>query len=193
MRLDLWHWNSGSSTISMTICQHDVTACNVSKPKKSIRTLISAGAAKLKQWPLAARHIGERRLRSQLHQLGWPVGRLLRFGATAFALRKSWQERYTPWREVREEVIILGPDIYSSLTTTGYFVQSKATGRCFFTDDVVVPQLPPPNVEEQVLYLPERPEGAPLHRHRKKAAIQVLSMSDIEGERIIMQRHSDRL
>eukprot|EP00435_Cladocopium_sp_Y103_P030555 s975_g7.t1 len=159
--------------------------------KKSIQTLISSGVAKLNQWPLAARHIGERRLRRQLHQLGWPVGRLLRFGATAFALRKSWQERYAPWREVREEVTILGPDIYSSLTSTGYFVQSKATGRCFFTDDIVVPELPAPNVEEQVLYLPERPEGAPLHRHRKKAGVPALSMLNIEGERVILNRHPD--
>ena len=33
--------------------------------KKAISTLISAGSATLKQWPLAARHIGERRLRAQ--------------------------------------------------------------------------------------------------------------------------------
>ena len=61
--------------------------------KKGIRTLISAGVAPLKQWLLASRYIGERRLRLQLQQLGWPVGRLLRFGAKAFALRKSWQAR----------------------------------------------------------------------------------------------------
>eukprot|EP00435_Cladocopium_sp_Y103_P067668 s1206_g30.t1 len=159
--------------------------------KKSIRVLISSGAAKLTQWPLAARHIGERRLRRQLHQLGWPVGRLLRFGATAYALRKSWQERYTPWREVREEVTILGPDIFSSLTSIGYFVQSKATGRCFFTDDVVVPAQPLPNVEEQVIYLPERPERVPCHRHRKKEGVPALSMLDIEGERMIVTRHPE--
>ena len=91
--------------------------------KKSIRTLIAAGVCTLSQWPLAARHIGERRLRSQLNLLGWPVGRLLRFGAKAYALRKSWQSRYAPWREVREPVIILGPDSPASLTNTGYFVK----------------------------------------------------------------------
>jgi hypothetical protein len=100
--------------------------------KKSIRTLISAQLGTLTQWPLIARHIGERRLRSQLQLLGWPVGRLLKFGATAFALRKSWQARYAPWREVREEVTILGPDMNSSLTNTGYLVQSKDSGRRFF-------------------------------------------------------------
>lgn len=43
----------------------------------------------LTQWPLIVSHIGERHLRAQLHLLGWPVGRILRFGATAFALRTS--------------------------------------------------------------------------------------------------------
>jgi hypothetical protein len=38
--------------------------------KKSIRTLISAGVSTLQQWPLAARHIGEKRLRAQLQLLG---------------------------------------------------------------------------------------------------------------------------
>ena len=160
--------------------------------KKAIRTLITAGAATLKQWPLAARHIGERRLRVQLNQLGWPVGRLLRFGATAFALRKSWQERYAPWRDIREEVTVLGPDIYSSLTNTGYYVKSKTTGRHFFTDDIVVPELPQPAVEDQVLYLPERSPDAPMYRHRKKASVPAISMFfDIEGERVITQRHPE--
>ena len=39
--------------------------------KKSIRTLISAGA--LQDWPLAARHLGERRLHSQT-QCSWVAG-----------------------------------------------------------------------------------------------------------------------
>ena len=38
--------------------------------KKSIRTLITAGMSTLQQWPLAARHIGERRLRAQLQLMG---------------------------------------------------------------------------------------------------------------------------
>ena len=53
--------------------------------KKGIRTIISANACPLERWPLAARHIGERSLRDQLHQAGWPVGRLLRFGSKAYA------------------------------------------------------------------------------------------------------------
>ena len=157
--------------------------------KKSIRTLITAGTCTLQQWPLAARHIGERRLRRQLSILGWPVGRLLRFGAKAFALRKSWQSRYAPWREVREEVIVLGPDVYSSLTNTGYYVQSVTTNRCFFTDDIIIPEAQQPAVEDQVLYLPERENVRPAHRMRHKAPQPIVSMLDIEGEEKIVARH----
>ena len=159
--------------------------------KKSIRTLITAGTCTLSQWPLAASHIGERRLRSQLNLLGWPVGRLLKFGAKAYALRKSWQARYAPWREVREEVIVLGPDVYSSLTNTGYYVKSVTTGRCFFTDDIIIPAESQPAVEDQVLYLPEREDTKPTHRFRHKAPQPLVSMLDIEGEGRIMKEHSN--
>eukprot|EP00435_Cladocopium_sp_Y103_P029326 s3762_g7.t1 len=100
--------------------------------KKSIHILISSGTCLLSQWHLAARHLGERRLHSQLNILGWPVGRLLKFGAKAYALRKTWQARYAPSRDSREEVIVLGPDVYASLTNTGYYVKSVTTGRCFY-------------------------------------------------------------
>ena len=35
--------------------------------KKGVRTLISAHACPLDRWPLAVRHVGERRLRNQLN------------------------------------------------------------------------------------------------------------------------------
>ena len=57
--------------------------------KKGIRTIITANACPLDRWPLAACHSGERRLRNQLHHAGWPVGRLLRYGSKAYALKKS--------------------------------------------------------------------------------------------------------
>ena len=103
--------------------------------KKGIRTIITANACPFDSWPLAARHIGERRLRNQLHHTGWPVGHLLRFGSKAYALKKSWQDRYVQWRDCREEVVIWGPAIGSSITTTTYYVKSTATDRCFYTDD----------------------------------------------------------
>ena len=152
--------------------------------KKSMRTLITAGACPADRWPLVARHVGERRLRSQLHQLGWPTGRLLRFGCQAFALKKSWQNRYEQWRNAREEVRVMGPAINSSLTNTSYFVQSVATNRFFYTDDIVMPDWNQPAIEEQVIYLPELPGGAPRPTRRVRGKTSPLSLSTlcIEGE-----------
>ena len=161
--------------------------------KRAVRTLLSANLCPLAQWPLALRHIGERRLRSQLQSIGWPAAPLLKFGTRAFALKKSWQDRYCPWRDVREEVVVMGPDRNSSLTTTNYYVKSVSTGRFFYTDDVVQPTTLPDPVEppgEPNVFLPERAapapaivDGVPTRRLRGKTAIQaVRSMSDIEGE-----------
>ena len=94
--------------------------------KKGVRTLISAGACPLERWPLAVRQVGERRLRHQLSQAGWPTGNL-RFGARAYALKKSWQDRYVQWRNCREEVLVWGPAVGTSITTTTYFVKSQLT------------------------------------------------------------------
>ena len=95
--------------------------------KKGVMTLIAAGACPLERWSLAARQVGERRLRHQLAQAGWPVGKLLRFGARAYALKKPWQDRYVQWRNCREEVLVWGPAAGTSITTTTYFVKSQLT------------------------------------------------------------------
>eukprot|EP00435_Cladocopium_sp_Y103_P075453 s777_g58.t1 len=99
--------------------------------------------------------------------------------------------RYAPWRDIREEVKVLGPDVFSSLTNTGYYVQSVTTGKCFFTDDIVIPEVQQPAIEDQVLYLPERSETAPSRRQRHKAPLPSISMLDIEGEDKILARHPD--
>ena len=159
--------------------------------KKHVRTIVASSELGLDKWPLAAIHIGERRLRGQLRSLGYPSGPLLKFGAKAYALKKSWQERYQPWREVRDEVIVLGPAIQSSLTTTSYYVQSIDSQRFFYTDDVVVPAADQPEANEALVHLPEvgdvppRPMwdgGVPRRRLRDKTAVPQLSMLHMEGE-----------
>ena len=161
--------------------------------KRAVRTLISANLCPLNHWPLALRHVGERRLRSQLQGIGWPAAPLLKFGTRAFALKKSWQDRYHPWRDTREEVIVMGADKCSSLTTTNYYVKSVATGRFFFTDDVVEPVHPPAmpaEPAEPAIFLPERlrpapsvMDGVPTRRLRTKTAVPAIrSMWNIEGE-----------
>eukprot|EP00435_Cladocopium_sp_Y103_P017368 s2125_g4.t1 len=176
----------------------------VGATKRAVRTLISAKLCPLDHWPLAARHIGERRLRCQLQRLGWPTAPMLSFGTKAFALRKSWQERYSQWRDAREPVLIMGPDKFSSLTTTSYFVKSLNTGKFFFTDDVIEPPRDAPqhlsdlpgeaSAEEPAIYLEERGETAspppwpsiPGRRLRGKTTVPaVRSMGTIEGETVM--------
>ena len=149
--------------------------------KRAVRTVLSSGGHNINWWPLIAVHVGERRFRAQLRSLGYPVGDLLKFGTRAYALRKWWHHQYEAWRDVREEVVVLGPDACSTLTTTNYFVQAIESGRYFFTDDVITPDYaavdngaphdaqagqpalavhaPQPNLEGQAeIYLPERDE-----------------------------------
>ena len=159
--------------------------------KEHVRTIISATGLGLEYWPLAAVHVGERGLRGQLRSLGLPVGPMLQFGSKAYALKKSWQDRYQPWREIRDEVVVLGPALQSSLTSASYYVQSVETKRFFFTDDVVVPMANQPEAGEICAYLPEldQPPGAPQwdgsvpwRRLHEKTAIPQLSMIYMDWE-----------
>ena len=157
--------------------------------KKHVRTILTATGLGLEMWPLAAIHVGERRLRSQLRRMGFPVGPLLQFGARAYALKKSWQDRYQPWRELRDEVVVLGPALQSSMTTTNYYVQSLETKKVFYTDDVVVPAADQPEAEEALVHLPvllDQPGQAlwdeiPRRRLREKTALPQLSMLCMEA------------
>lgn len=53
----------------------------VGATKRAIRTMISPGLCPLDFWPLAACHMGERRLRAQLQRVGWPAAPMLQFGS----------------------------------------------------------------------------------------------------------------
>lgn len=84
-----------------------------------------------------------------------------------------------PWRDVREEVVVMGPDRCSSLTTTNYYVQSVATGRFFFTDDVVQPTSTPDPVDppgEPQAFFAERDGPVPpiLDSVRGKTAVPAI-------------------
>ena len=169
----------------------------VNLTKKAIRAVLEPGEFSVQDWPLIARHIGERRLRHQLNQLGWPTGPLLRFGTKAFAVRKSWKNRYEDWRQVRESIVVLGPDPHSSISSPSYYVKSLEDGKFFYTDDVVIPEseLPVANPAEPPLYLleqgaaPRQLEWAnpPNRRLRGKQSVPLVSMLHIEGETRLMK------
>ena len=82
-------------------------------------------------WPLIMRHMGQRRLREQMRLMGVPTPMLLPVGSTVYALKKIWHEIYQDWREVREQVRVLGPDKYSSMSSPSYVVQSVENGNWF--------------------------------------------------------------
>ena len=125
-----------------------------------------------------------------------------------YALKKCWQDRYVPWRDCREEVVIWGPAVGSSITTTTYFVKSTATNRCFYTDDVVIPTEVQLNLDDLEVdpggafpHLPERDVApvqpwfngnVPTRRLRTKTAppraISFMSMLHIEGENKILEK-----
>ena len=170
----------------------------VQMTKKAIRAVIDATQVDVSFWPMVARHVGERRLRHQLTKVGWPASPMLRFGTKAYAVKKSWKDRYQDWRRVREEVQVYGPDIYSSLTSPAYYVRSLEDGRFFYTDDLVIAEteLPAAAVEDAPVYMIERgDEPAPVpwnnrpnRRITGKQTVPVVSMLSIEGEKLLVQR-----
>ena len=105
--------------------------------KRHAKVLMKAHNVAEELWPILVRHAGERRLRWQLQQVGYPVPELLPFNTKVFVKRKSWNERYAAWRWERAPGCIMGPDPWSSLTSGGYCVQLE-DGKFLASTDVVV-------------------------------------------------------
>ena len=87
----------------------------------------------------------------------------------------------------------MGPDKFSSLTTTSYYVKSVNTRKFFYTDDVVQPPAEVPadvTLDDVPIYLEERGNQAapvpwasvPTRRLRRKTTVPAISMLHIEGE-----------
>ena len=104
--------------------------------KRLTKTLLKGSGVEENLWPLAARHAGERRWRSQLEAMNYPVKQLRAFGSKAMAKTKAWNHRSKDWEAAREAVTILGPDVTMSASSGGYFVQGE-DGKFFHTTDVI--------------------------------------------------------
>ena len=105
--------------------------------KRHAKVLMRAHNVAEELWPILVRHAGERRLRWQLQQVGYPVPELLPFYTKVLVKRKSWNERYAAWRWERAPGRVMGPDPWSSLTSGGYCVQLE-DGKFLASTDVVV-------------------------------------------------------
>ena len=73
--------------------------------KRLTKTLLKGSGVEENLWPLAARHAGERRWRSQLEAMNYPVKPLRAFGSMAMAKTKA--------------------DVTMSASSGGYFVQGE--------------------------------------------------------------------
>ena len=102
--------------------------------KRLTKTLLKGSGVEENLWPLAARHAGERRWRSQLEAMNYSVKPLRAFGSVAMAKTKAWIHRSKDWEATREEVSILGPDVTMWASSGGYFVQGE-DGNFFHTTE----------------------------------------------------------
>lgn len=120
----------------------------ISTVRRMIRTALRSSGLEDAYWPLAARHMVERRLRRSLQELGHRTERLLPFASEALARMKSWDDRYADWK-----VQILGPDVTMSASSPGYYVRDDE-GRYFHSSDVIQAGDPPP--EAAFFFPPKR-------------------------------------
>ena len=127
--------------------------------KRHARVLMKVHGCDEVQWPLLIRHAGERRLRWQLNQVGFPVPALLLFGTKVLVKQKSWNGRCAAWRWDRVEGRIVGPDPWSSLTSGGYCVQLTDNGRYAPSSDVIAQH--PGTHEDVARMVVERQEDVP--------------------------------
>ena len=110
--------------------------------RRMIRAVMLATGTEEKLWPLIARHVGERRTRYHLQNMGYEVRKLLPFGSTAYAKQKIWDEKYENWKMMRRKVKILGPDVMMSASMPGYYVQDE-DGRYLHSSDLRQGEEPP--------------------------------------------------
>ena len=175
-------YTSGDSWKSNGRCEAEVGVL-----KKATKVAIRASGLDSNLWPLIMRHMGQRRLREQMRLMGVPKPMLLPVGSTVYALKKIWHEIYQDWREVREQVRVLGPDKYSSMSSPSYVVQSVENGNWFTTGDVVTGGEDPPALADVVpdVELAVRPEpvapAIPPRRLRQKTSPPLVSMMIMEG------------
>ena len=79
--------------------------------RRSVNTLMKTSGSKMEDWPLLARHAGERRGRQQLTSMGFEVAPLLPYNQRVVVHTKSWEDFQGHWRERKKEAWVRGPDI----------------------------------------------------------------------------------
>ena len=134
------------------------------------RTRLLLGSAKVDTslWPLALRHAGEQRFRSQMALLGIKLPQLVPFGTQAMARIKRWQHvrEKDKWEHPMQQITVFGPAHSMSPTSHGYYICCQ--GR-WMRSTVVVRYANP---------LPEAPPGGAV-------------CGDLAGELVEERAHED--
>ena len=156
--------------------------------RRGINTLIRSSGDGEEMWPLMAKHIGERRGRSQLKALGFATPAPLPWGRKVMVTTKGWDDFQGHWRQRKKPGVIRGPDPEMSLTSGGHLVEvdkGKLGFKYVRTNDIVQAEDPPSLTD--VLTVEERPEpacildGAAIPRRRlgEKTSLSCLTTGEL--------------
>ena len=95
----------------------------------------------MSEWPLIARHVGERRGRQQLEALGYQTPKLLPYGLLVMVRTKKYEEFQGHWRNQRKKAWIRGPDVSMSMTSGGHYLEDEE-GKFLRSNDIVLDVVP---------------------------------------------------
>lgn len=94
--------------------------------KRSINVVLKATEVPVSLWPLAARHVAERRGRQQLAALGFRTPHLLPFNSEVLVETKKHEDFQGHWRMRKKRAWVRCPDPTMSLTSGGHYLVDEA-------------------------------------------------------------------
>ena len=155
--------------------------------RRGINTLIRSSEEGEEFWPLMAKHIGERRGRMQLRDLGFSTPALLPWGRKVMVTTKGWDDFQGHWRQRKKPGIVRGPDPEMSLTSGGHLMVEVEKGKYVRTNDIIQAQDPPSLMD--AIVVEERPEPAsildgsvaPRRRLTEKTALSCLTTQELQA------------
>ena len=153
--------------------------------RRGINVLLRASHDPEELWPMMARHVGERRGRQQLAQLGYATPKLLPWGLKVMVASKVWHEFQGHWRSRRRPGRIRGADASMSLSSGGHYVELEDGNHVRAHDVVVGHELPGVEMEQQELAEREEPGeglrglGEPRRRLTEKTTVAAIGLKEL--------------
>ena len=157
--------------------------------RRGINVVLKATGLPEEQWPMIARHVGERRGRLQLEALGYVTAELLSYNREVMVKTKSWDDFQGHWRARRRRGWVRGPDVSMSLTSGGHVVETEE-GKFVRVVDVVPSEQPEGEdgglegaldvQERKTGEGPLRALGEPRFRLREKTAVKDLVVEELQ-------------